>query len=51
MGISLFSYVLGIAMIILGITEGKEEGFIFGLISIFCATVWAYKAIMSKRTK
>lgn len=49
MGLIIFCYILGCAMLYLGFSQGKGEGFTFGFIMIACALLWHYKKIMAKR--
>lgn len=42
-------YILGVAMLILGFTTGKSEGFTFGIILIACGIMWHYKHLTSKQ--
>lgn len=42
-------YILGIAMIYLGFSQQKSEGFTFGAILLICAAMWHYKRLIEKR--
>lgn len=51
MGLIILCYVLGIAMLALGFTTGKSEGFTFGALLILCGLMWHYKEFMHRRNK
>ena len=51
MGLIIFCYALGIAMLVLGFTSNMSEGYTFGAILIACAMMWHYKEIMNRKNK
>ena len=49
MGVIILCYILGIAMLYLGFSTEKSEGYAFGLILIICGMIWHYKHIATKK--